>query len=127
MLLLLLCFVLIAAVALMAMACNQSSIEDENKEAKSFTFIVVDADGEETTFSITSKKRMVGDALMEANLIEGEEGPYGIYVKKVIGITADYDVTGTYWAFYINDEYALTGVDETEVVDGATYSFKVEK
>ena len=43
------------------------------------------------------------------------------------GIVADYDINKTYWAFYINGEYAFSGVDTTPVEQGATYSFKVEK
>ena len=31
------------------------------------------------------------------------------------------------WAFYINGEYAMTGVDSTEITEGAEYTFKVEK
>ena len=48
-------------------------------------------------------------------------------MKTVNGVTADYDKDGTYWAFYINGEYAMSGVDTTAVEEGATYAFKVEK
>ena len=92
-----------------------------------FTFIVVDADGNETDFVINTDKGTVGDALLEQNLIEGEEGDYGLYVKTVNGITADYDTDHTYWAFYVNGEYSNTGVDSTPVNEGDTYEFKVEK
>ena len=92
-----------------------------------FNFVVVDKDGNETKFEIHTDKTTVGDALLEVQLIEGEESSYGLYVKKVNGITADYDVDQTYWAFYINGEMAMTGVDSTDVEAGATYSFKVEK
>lgn len=92
-----------------------------------FDFVVVDKDGKETKFEIHTDKTTVGEALLELELIEGEEGAYGLYVKKVNGITADYDVDQTYWAFYINGEMAMTGVDATEVEAGAVYSFKVEK
>ena len=123
-----LCAVLIAAMALMATACwDKQTADDENEEPKSFTFIVVEENGKETSFSVTSKKKMVGAALLSEGLIEGDDGAYGLYVKKVNGILAEYETTGTYWAFYVNGEYAFTGVDKTEVVDGATYSFKVEK
>lgn len=91
------------------------------------TVIVVDADGNETNFVVNTDKETVGDALSEQNLIEGEEGDYGLYVKTVNGITADYDTDGTYWAFYVNGEYASTGVDSTPVNEGDTYEFKVEK
>ena len=146
---LMLCLVLIAATALMATACDNYILNllgygqettaetttegtiDGGTEApavkKSFTFIVVDKDGKETSFSISTDKSTVGDALLAEGLIEGENGAYGLYVKKVNGITADYNTDKTYWAFYINGEYAMSGVDATEIVEGATYSFKVEK
>lgn len=91
------------------------------------TVIVVDVDGNETNFVVNTDKETVGDALLEQNLIEGEEGDYGLYVKTVNGITADYDTDQTYWAFYVNGEYASTGVDSTPVNEGDTYEFKVEK
>ena len=78
-------------------------------------------------FDIATDKTTVGDALLELGLIAGEEGAYGLYVKQVNGITADYDVDQTYWAFYVNGEYGMTGVDATDIEAGATYSFKVEK
>ena len=92
-----------------------------------FTFQVVDGEGQETVFEVHTDAQTVGEALQACDLIQGEESEYGLYVKTVNGITADYDVDQTYWAFYINGEYAMTGVDKTEVVDGDTYTFKVEK
>lgn len=92
-----------------------------------FTVTVVDKDGNETNFEIHTDKETVGEALTEIGLISGEESEYGLYVTTVNGITADYDTDGTYWAFYINGEYAMTGVDSTAVTEGDNYSFKVEK
>ena len=135
-----LCMVLIAAVALFTFGCNEQGNDGDGTTTagetttgettvaeKTFTFIVVDGAGVETSFTITTEKKLVGEALMDEGLLEGEDGPYGLYVKKVNGIVADYDVDGTYWAFYINGSYAMSGVDTTEIEDGATYSFKVEK
>ena len=34
---------------------------------------------------------------------------------------ADYDVDQTYWGFYQNGEYMMTGVDTTEFADGDQY------
>ena len=92
-----------------------------------FDFSVTDKDGNETKFVIHTDADTVGAALLGLGLIEGDEGAYGLYVKKVNGITADYDVDKTYWAFYANGEYAMSGVDKTAVVAGESYSFKVEK
>ncbi len=91
-----------------------------------FPLSVVDAEGQETLFEIHTDKETVGEALQELGLIDGEDGEYGLYVKTVNGITADYDKDGKYWAFYINGEYAQAGVDSTNIVEGESYSLKVE-
>lgn len=93
----------------------------------SFNFTVTDKDGKETKFEIHTDKTTVGEALLEQKLIEGEDSQYGLYVKSVNGISADYDKDGVYWAFYVNGEYAQSGADSTNIKDGDTYSFKVEK
>lgn len=142
---LILCIVLIAAVALNVSGCTNSSNQSQTttqgsqttstqpsvtvlgEGEKSFSFSVFDADNKETCFEIHSDKKTVGEALLDVNLISGDDGEYGLYVKTVNGITADYDKDQTYWAFYVNDEYATTGVDMTDIVDGESYSFKIEK
>lgn len=93
---------------------------------KAFWLTVVDKDGGETRFEIHTDQETVGEALSELGVIEGEESEYGLYVKTVNGITADFEQDGVYWAFYINDEYAQTGVDATVITEGESYSFKVE-
>ena len=87
----------------------------------------MDTDGNETTQEITTNKATVGEALLEKGIVEGENGDYGLYIKAVNGIVADYNTTGTYWAFYINGEYALTGVEKTPIEEGVSYMLKVEK
>ncbi len=88
--------------------------------------LFTDKDGNETQFEIHTDKEMVGEALQELNLIDGEEGEYGLFVKTVNGITADYDTDGVYWAFYVNGEYATSGVDVTQITEGDSYALKVE-
>ena len=89
----------------------------------SFTVTVTDLDGTETTFQYTSEAETVGAALLAEGLIAGDESDWGLMVTTVNGITADWATENAYWAFYINGEYAQTGVDSTELTDGATYSF----
>ena len=91
-----------------------------------FTFTVVDADGKEQVYEVHTDETMVGDALLELELISGDMAEYGLYVKTVGGITVDYDTDGKYWAFYVNGEYAMTGVDATPITEGEEYAFKVE-
>ena len=92
-----------------------------------FVFTVVDLDENETVYEIHTDKKTVGEALIELDLIQGEESEYGLYVKTVNGITIDPDKDGSYWAFYVDDEYAQTGVDSTEITPNASYAFKAEK
>lgn len=136
-----LCVVLIAAMALFAAGCNDdlaggttpsSSVQEEPKAATVgegatvFTFEVVDAEGKKVSFEVHTDEKTVGAALMALELIAGEQGPYGLYVKTVNGITLDWDKDGKFWAFYVNDESSLVGVDSVEVTPGATYAFKAE-
>ena len=140
----LLCMMLIMAMAFTTVGCNTDKAADNQPQAEAqasvetesnvlgegqtkFAFVVVDKDGNETNFEIHTNKATVGEALLELELIAGETSEYGLYVKTVNGITADYDVDQTYWAFYVNDEYAMSGADTTAIEEGATYSFKVEK
>ena len=119
--------VLIAAMVLSLAACGSKDEGSANAGTKSFTFEVVDPEGKTESFSIETEKNNVGEALMDEGLVQGEEGPYGLYVKTVNGLTLDYETDGMYWAFYVNGEYGSTGCELTEIEDGATYAFKAEK
>lgn len=132
-------FVLIAVMALTMFGCGkettdevpETNVQAVNRQVMgegklTFDFNVTDADGNVSYFEINTNKKTVGEALMELELLEGEDGPYGLYVKAVNGITYDYDKDGKYWAFYINGVYGTTGVETTNIVNGATYEFKAE-
>ena len=95
--------------------------------AVAFTVEVQGADGKTVTFTVNTDEETVGAALLKLGVIAGDDSEYGLYVKTVNGETADYDTDGTYWGFYINGEYAMTGVDATTLEAGATYAFRVEK
>lgn len=138
-----LCLMLVVAMALFTTGCNGGKKDaasdagtaegvkiEENVLGEGdtqFTFTMVDGENNETNFEIHTDKKTVGEALLDVGLIAGEESDYGLYVKTVNGITVDFEEDGAYWAFYVGDEYATTGVDSTEIEEGATYSFKVEK
>lgn len=127
------CIVLIAVTALFTTGCNDSKTTSApsgtqvSSQTVEFTFKVTDADGLGTDFTISTDKKTVGEALLEENLIAGDDGKYGLYVKTVNGVTLDYDKDGMYWAFYENGQYASKGVESTEVTAGAEYAFKAEK
>lgn len=93
------------------------------------TTVTVQVKAEDKTVSFTLKtdKKTLGDALLEHGLIEGEAGAYGMYIKKVNGITADYDVDQSYWAFYKGGEMMMVGVDGAEIKDGEGYELVYTK
>lgn len=91
-----------------------------------FTFIVTLDDGSSTYYNVHTDETTVGAALLGVGLIEGDESEYGLYVKTVDGVTKDYDADGQYWSFYIDGEYAMSGVDSTDIVAGSSYEFRVE-
>ena len=89
--------------------------------SKTFT-LKVEVEENSVTFTVHTDAETVGEALLELGLLAGDESQYGLYIKQVNGMTADYDVDQTYWAFYINGEYAMTGVDTTPITEGEIYS-----
>ena len=95
--------------------------------AITFAAQVEDLDGNVVSFTVKTDKTIVGEALQELGVLQGEEGPYGLYIKTVNGVTLDYDKDGAYWAFYVDGAYAVAGVDETEIVETSRYLIKAEK
>ena len=98
---LVLCIVLIAAIALFTAGCNgnndagsnttTNAITDATEASevitvgegeKSFNFTVTDINGNSTEFKVFTDKTTVGEARIDVKLIEGEDGQYGLYVKR---------------------------------------------
>ena len=123
----LLSMLLVLTMVLTLAACSTAETpETTPSEEVAFTVIATDLEGNETSFEIKTTAKTVGEALVAEGLLEGHDTEYGLYVDAVNGIALDWEKDGKYWAFYINGEYAQTGVDATEVEEGATYTFKAE-
>ena len=129
-------FLLVLVMALSLVACGNDTpttsssaptstnpSQEQPKVGADFTVTVTDLDGTKNTFTYHSEAKTVGEALLAEGLIAGDQSDWGLMVTTVNGITADWATENAYWAFYINGEYAQTGVDATELVDGATYAF----
>ncbi len=118
--------IVILTLALALAGCAKKTPEPAGAK---FTFEAYDLSGAIKTFDLTAKEgeETVGDVLVREGLVSGEDSQYGLYVKTVNGITLDYDKDQMYWAFYVNGEYAMTGVDSTPIEEGAVYAFKPEK
>ena len=133
---LVLAFVLTAAAALTGCSTTPAEttappietqpVTELGEGAATFKLTIVDKEGVTHPYLIHTNVGMVGEALIELDLIDGEQGPYGMYIKSVLGQVLDYETDGMYWSFYVGDEYALTGVDQTPVEHDAQYMLKAE-
>lgn len=126
--------VLVAAMVLMFAGCGQTPQEPETPQnqqevqEKSFAFHVVELDGTKKELTVKyDNEKSVGEALVNEGLISGSDSQYGLMVDTVNGQKYTYDDDKVYWAFYIDGEYAMTGVDTTPIEDGKVYCFKAEK
>lgn len=107
---------------------NATYLQDTEFGDGAKTLVVEVKAGEQSvTFTVKTDQKTVGAALFEHKLIDGDQSEYGLYLKVVNGITADYDVDKSYWAFYIDGEYANSGVDTTEIEEGVTYQLAYAK
>ena len=93
--------------------------------AKTITFECTAA-GRTVAFTIHTDAEYLRGALEEHGLIAGDESEFGLYVKSVNGMAADYEADGLYWSLYVDGEYATSGVDTTAVTDGGSYAFVCE-
>ena len=133
---LVLAFVLTAAAALAgcsttptettAPPAETTPVTEVGEGASNFELTIVDKDGVTHLYRVHTNVGMMGEALTEVGLIDGEQGPYGMYIKSVLGQVLDYETDGMYWSFYVNGEYALTGVDQTPVEHDGKYMLKAE-
>ena len=133
---LLLVFVLIAAAALTG--CSGAPAEtteapkpggavtEMGEGAKIFELTVVDKEGVTHPYLIHTDAETVGEALVALELIAGEQGPYGLYIKSVLGQTLDYETDGMYWGFYVGGEYGMVGVDLTPIEEGMVYMLRAD-
>ena len=133
---LVLAFVLTAAAALAgcsttpaettAPPAETTPVTEVGEGAANFELTIVDKDGVTHLYRVHTNVGMVGEALTEVDLIDGEQGPYGMYIKSVLGQVLDYETDGMYWSFYVNGEYAQTGVDQIPVEHDGKYMLKAE-
>ena len=124
-----------ALAVLLALVCVLSSAAllsckndaDENGTPITITLEVIGPDGSSKEHTVkTDSSKNLRQALEGAGLISGDEGAYGMYVKVVDGVTADYDIDGSYWSL-TKDGVMCSGVDSTKIADGDHFEFTYTK
>lgn len=126
---------LVLATLFVFVACTAENKWDSAiyREDQSFgegeTTITVDVivDENRVTFTVNTDKTTLADALLEHKLIEGDNSEFGIYIKKVNGITADYDVDQSWWGVMEDGKDSPVGASSVEIADGKHYALVYKK
>lgn len=101
--------------------------DTELGEGDKTVYVAVVTGDKTVTFTVHTSEQFLGKALLDLRLIDGDQGDYGLYVKKVNGVVADYDVDQSYWSLSVAGEISMTGIDAVEVVDGTHYELTYTK
>jgi len=124
-------------ILLLTAACTPDDIPDNTESAKSaqviptdigegsisFIFEIKNDKEDITVWKVHTNETTVGAALVSVGLIEGTTSDMGLMVEYVDGLRADFMEDNAWWAFYINGEMAMAGVDSTEIEEGTLYAF----
>lgn len=113
----------VAFVALIAVMAGVFALTrpETSQGAKTITVTVVHKDGTGKDFTCHTDEEFLGAVLVAEEIVEGEQGEFGLYFNTADGETADYSVDGGWWQIFIGDEAAVTGADSIAITDGGVY------
>lgn len=77
--------------------------------------------GKSVTLTVKSDKDNLADILTDNKIVEGDNSEYGLYIKKVNGVLADYDTDKAFWGLYKDGEMTATGASAITIKDGEHY------
>ncbi len=115
---------LVAVVALMAAVFILTRPEPQ-QGGKTITVTVVHKDKTEKTFTYHTDEEYLDKVLIAEKLVGGYDDQYGYVVTHVDGEEANWE-NGVFWALYIGDTQASTGISQVVVTDGAVYKLVYE-
>lgn len=94
--------------------------------SKEITVKVVDVDGTEKEYVYKTDAEYLGEVLLENEMIEGESGEFGFFIKAVDGKAAD-DAKQQWWCITKNGEDVMTSVDTTPIQDQEQYELTLKE
>ncbi len=107
---------------------NATHLEDVTLgEGETVIEVEVKAGEKAITVTINTDAKNLEDALTGVDLVQGDKSEYGLFIKIVNGILADYDVDAAYWAINKDGEYLMSGANETEITSGDHYELVYTK
>lgn len=88
--------------------------------AKTITVKVVHGDSSEKDFEYKTDEAYLGAVIQDNNLVEGEEGEFGLFMTSVDGEKAD-ESKQQWWCLTKGGEQVNTSADQTPIEDGDTF------
>lgn len=84
---------------------------------KRVTIEVVNKEKESIFYEVYTDAEFLRQVMQEVDELtfDGVESSYGMLVYTINGETADYNVDGSYWSFYVNNQYCNYGIDSQPV------------
>lgn len=94
--------------------------QDVAAGAKTVTIDVIHRDTSLKTFTYHTDREFLGELLTDEALVDGESGPYGLFITTVDGETAD-EAAQEWWCITREEEMLNTSADQTPIADGEKY------
>lgn len=86
--------------------------------------VTVTAEEQTVTFTIHTDAETLEEAMVENELVDGDESAFGLYIKYVNGIRADYELDGGYyWGLTKDGKTTDYGAGSATLTDGDVYGF----
>ena len=112
------------AILLCLMAFTMWTLYEANKQETSADLkeitVTVDIQGVSEEFVLTTEAEYLAEALIEASLVKGVDGQYGLFITEVLGVTAD-EAKQEWWCITKGGEQMFTSVSEEAIQDGNKY------
>jgi hypothetical protein len=88
--------------------------------SKALTVEVIHGNGEAKTFDFRTDAQTLADALVEQEIVEDNQGAYGLYILTADGETVN-EAAQEWWCITKNGESMTTGASDTVIADGERY------
>ena len=89
--------------------------------------LIVTALEKSVTLTLKTNADNLGDAIVELGVASGDESAYGLYVKSVNGMRADYDLDKAYWSLKQDGTALPYGVSDAVIEGNEVYELAYEK
>lgn len=113
---------LAAAMILAFMTFSKKPVEG----SKTIAISITHKDGTVKKLTLHTDAKYLLEAIREKDedLIQGEQGQYGLYIKTIDGYTCN-ETAQEWWGYTKSGQYVETGVELTPIYDGDSYEFKL--